>query len=84
MVGPGKKVKLTLTYPMATGQNFEAILRVIDSIQLTSKHEVATPVNWKTGEDVIVVTAAPDEDAKKTFGEFKEHKPYLRTTKRPR
>jgi alkyl hydroperoxide reductase subunit AhpC len=83
VIGPDKKIKLTLTYPMATGRNFDEILRVLDSIQLTSKHKVATPVNWKTGDDVIIVTSVNDEDAKKTFGEFKTHKPYLRTTKQP-
>jgi thioredoxin-dependent peroxiredoxin len=84
VIGPDKKIKLMLTYPMATGRNFDEILRVLDSLQLTSKHKVATPVNWKNGEDVIIVTAVNDEDAKKTFGEFKTLKPYLRVTKQPR
>jgi alkyl hydroperoxide reductase subunit AhpC len=84
LIGPDKKIKLTITYPMATGRNFDEIIRVLDSIQLTAKHKVATPVNWKNGEDVIIVTSVNDEDAKKTFGEFKTHKPYLRTTKQPR
>ena len=83
IIGPDKKIKLMLTYPMATGRNFDEILRVLDSLQLTSKHKVATPVNWKNGEDVIIVTAVSDADAKTTFGEFKTHKPYLRTTKQP-
>jgi thioredoxin-dependent peroxiredoxin len=83
LIAPDKKIKLSLTYPMTTGRNFDEILRVLDSIQLTSKHKVATPVNWKNGEDVIIVTSVNDEDAKKTFGEFKTHKPYLRTTKQP-
>ncbi|MDB4941276.1 MAG: peroxidase [Labilithrix sp.] len=83
IVGPDKRIKLTLTYPMAVGRNFDEVLRVLDSLQLTSKHKVATPVNWKVGEDVIITTAVNDEDAKKTFGDFKTHKPYLRTTKQP-
>jgi alkyl hydroperoxide reductase subunit AhpC len=84
VIGPDKKIKLMLTYPMTTGRNFDEILRVLDSIQLTTKHKVATPVNWKSGDDVIIVTSVNDEDAKKTFGEFITHKPYLRTTKQPR
>ncbi len=84
VIGPDKKIKLMLTYPMATGRNFDEILRVLDSLQLTSKHKVATPVNWKNGDDVIIVTAVSDADAKTTFGEFKTLKPYLRTTKQPR
>jgi alkyl hydroperoxide reductase subunit AhpC len=84
VIGPDKKIKLMLTYPMTTGRNFDEILRALDSMQLTSKHKVATPVNWKNGEDVIIVPAVNDEDAKKTFGEFKTLKPYLRTTKQPR
>jgi len=83
VIGPDKKIKLMLTYPMTTGRNFDEILRVLDSIQLTSKHKVATPVNWKTGDDVIIVTSVSDEDAKKQFGEFKALKPYLRLTKQP-
>ena len=83
IIGPDKKIKLTLTYPMAVGRNFDEVLRVLESLQLTTKHKVATPVNWKPGDDVIITTAVNDEDAKKTFGEFKTHKPYLRTTKQP-
>ena len=83
VIGPDKKIKLTLTYPMAVGRNFDEVVRVLDSLQLTSKHKVATPVNWKPGDDVIITTAVNDEDAKKTFGDFKTHKPYLRTTKQP-
>ena len=83
IVGPDKKIKLSLTYPMAVGRNFDEVLRVLDALQLTAKHKVATPVNWKNGNDVIIVTSVNDEDAKKTFGEFKTHKPYLRTTKQP-
>jgi alkyl hydroperoxide reductase subunit AhpC len=84
VVGPDKKIKLMLTYPMTTGRNFEEILRVIDSIQLTVKHKVATPANWKNGEDVIIVPAVSDEDAKKAYpGGWKTVKPYLRVVKQP-
>jgi alkyl hydroperoxide reductase subunit AhpC len=84
VVGPDKKIKLMLTYPMTTGRNFDEILRVIDSIQLTVKHKVATPVNWKNGEDVIIVPAVSDEDAKKAYpGGWKTVKPYLRVVKQP-
>ena len=73
-----------LTYPMTTGRNFDEILRVLDSMQLTAKHKVATPVNWKKGEDVIIVTSVSDEEAKKKYpGGFKTIKPYLRTVKQP-
>jgi alkyl hydroperoxide reductase subunit AhpC len=82
VIGPDKKIKLMLTYPMATGRNFDEILRVIDSLQLTTKEKVATPVNWKKGDDVIIVTSVSDEDAKKAYPQgFKTHKPYLRTVK---
>jgi alkyl hydroperoxide reductase subunit AhpC len=83
IIGPDKRIKLTLTYPMAVGRNFDEILRVLEALQLTAKHKVATPVNWKNGDDVIIVTAVSDADAKTTFGEFKTLKPYLRTTKQP-
>ncbi len=84
VIGPDKKIKLTLTYPASTGRNFDEILRVIDSLQLTAKHQVATPVNWKSGDDVIIVPAVSDEDAKKKFpGGFKTVKPYLRTVAQP-
>jgi alkyl hydroperoxide reductase subunit AhpC len=83
IIGPDKKIKLSLTYPMAVGRNFDEILRALDALQLTGKHGVATPVNWKHGDDVIIPTAVNDEDAKKKFGDFKTHKPYLRTTKQP-
>ena len=83
IVGPDKKIKLMLTYPMTTGRNFDEILRVLDSMQLTAMHKVATPANWQNGDDVIIVTSVNDEDAKKTFGDFKTLKPYLRTTKQP-
>ncbi|MDE2277311.1 MAG: peroxiredoxin [Burkholderiales bacterium] len=85
IIGPDKKIKLMLTYPMTTGRNFDEILRVLDSMQLTAAHKVATPVNWKPGDDVIIVPSVSDEDARKLFpGGFKTHKPYLRTTKQPR
>ncbi len=83
VIGPDKLIKLILVYPMTTGRNFDEILRVIDSMQLTAKHRVATPADWKAGEDVIIVPAVTDEEARTTFGDFKVHKPYLRTTKQP-
>ena len=85
VIGPDKKIKLMLIYPMSTGRNFDEILRALDSMQLTAKHPVATPVNWKQGEDVIVSTAVSDEDAKKKYGDsFKIIKPYLRTAAQPK
>jgi len=84
VIGPDKKIKLTLTYPMTTGRNFDEILRVLDSMQLTAEHKVATPVNWKNGDDVIIVTSVSDEEAKQKYpGGFKTLKPYLRTVKQP-
>jgi alkyl hydroperoxide reductase subunit AhpC len=84
IVGPDKKVKLTLTYPASTGRNFDEILRVLDSLQLTAKHSVATPVNWRDGEDVIVVPSLSDEQARAKFPKgFKAVKPYLRITPQP-
>jgi alkyl hydroperoxide reductase subunit AhpC len=83
VIGPDKKIKLMLTYPMTTGRNFDEILRVLDSMQLTAKHKVATPVNWKHGEDVIITPAVSNEEAEKSFPGFKTIKPYLRTTKQP-
>ncbi len=84
VIGPDKRIKLMLTYPMTTGRNFDEILRVLDSMQLTAAHKVATPVNWKHGEDVIIVPSVSDEEAKKTYpGGFKTIKPYLRTVKQP-
>ena len=84
VVGPDKKVKLMLTYPASTGRNFDEILRVLDSLQLTADYSVATPANWKNGQDVIIVPAVSDEDAKKKFPKgFKALKPYLRVTPQP-
>jgi len=84
VVGPDKLIKLILTYPMTTGRNFDEVLRVLDSMQLTAKHKVATPVNWKNGEDVIIVPAVSDEDAKEKYPEgWKAPKPYLRIVKQP-
>ena len=83
VVGPDNKVKLTLTYPASTGRNFQELLRVIDSLQLTAKHSVATPADWRQGEDVIIVPAVSDEDARKRFPGFVAKKPYLRVTPQP-
>ena len=84
VIGPDKKVKLTLTYPASTGRNFDELLRVIDSLQLTAKHKVATPADWKHGEDVIIVPSVSDADAKTMFPDgFKTLKPYLRTVRQP-
>ncbi|GGO60025.1 Alkyl hydroperoxide reductase subunit AhpC (peroxiredoxin) [Roseovarius pacificus] len=83
IVGPDKRIKLSLTYPMTTGRNFDEILRALDSIRLTAEHQVATPANWKQGEDVIVTAAVSDEDAASRFGGFDKVLPYLRTTKQP-
>ena len=85
LIGPDKKIKATLTYPMSTGRNFDEVLRLLDSCQLTARHQVATPVNWKQGEDVIIVPAVGDEDAKKKFPEgWRAPKPYLRIVPQPR
>ena len=85
VIGPDKKVKLLISYPMTTGRNFDEILRVIDSLQLTAKHKVATPVNWKLGEDVIIAGSVSDEDAKKTYPNgWKAPKPYIRIVPQPR
>jgi alkyl hydroperoxide reductase subunit AhpC len=83
IIGPDKKIKLMLTYPMSTGRNFDEILRVLDSVQLTAKHKVATPVNWKNGDDVIVAPSVTNDEAAKAFPGFKTIKPYLRTTRQP-
>lgn len=84
VIGPDKKVKLQLTYPMTTGRNFDEILRAIDSMQLTAKHQVATPAQWQQGDDVIITPAVSDDDARLRFGEFKQPKPYLRYTAQPK
>src|SRR5690349_20722548 len=84
IVGPDKKIKLMLYYPMTTGRNFDEILRALDSLQLTAKHKVATPANWKQGDDVIISGSVNDEEAKKTFPGFKAPKPYLRITRQPK
>ena len=85
VIGPDKKIKLMLIYPMTTGRNFDEVLRVIDSMQLTAKHKVATPVNWKNGEDVIIVPAVSDEEAKQQYpGGWKTLKPYLRLVGQPK
>jgi len=85
VIGPDKKIKLMLTYPASTGRNFDEILRVVDSLQLTAQHKVATPVNWRDGEDVIIVPAVSDEDAKAAFPDgWKTVKPYLRVVAQPK
>ena len=83
VIGPDKKVKLLISYPMSTGRNFDEVLRVIDSLQLTAKHKVATPVNWKNGEDVIITAAVSDDEAKQKFGSYKQPKPYIRIIPQP-
>jgi len=83
IIGPDKRIKLLIVYPMTTGRNFAEIIRVIDSMQLTSRHKVATPSDWKQGEDVIITPAVSDDDAKTLFPGYKTLKPYLRTTKQP-
>lgn len=83
VIGPDKKIKLTLTYPATTGRNFDEILRVIDSLQLTANHSVATPANWKDGEDVIVAMSVSDKDAEEKFKDVRYVKPYLRYTAQP-
>jgi alkyl hydroperoxide reductase subunit AhpC len=85
VIGPDKKIKLILIYPMTTGRNFDEVLRVIDSLQLTAKHKVATPVNWKHGEDVIIAGSVSDDDAKKTYPQgWKSPKPYIRIVPQPK
>jgi alkyl hydroperoxide reductase subunit AhpC len=83
VIGPDKKVKLILVYPMTTGRNFDEVLRVIDSLQLTANHKVSTPVNWQQGEDVIIAGSVSDEQAKELFGEWKAPKPYIRVVPQP-
>jgi alkyl hydroperoxide reductase subunit AhpC len=84
VIGPDKKIKLQLTYPMTTGRNFDEILRVIDSMQLTANHSVATPAQWQPGDDVIISPAISDEDAQSKFGDFTRVMPYLRTIPQPK
>ena len=85
IIGPDKRIKAILVYPMSAGRNFDEVLRLLDALQLNAKHSVATPVNWKPGEDVIIPTSVSDEDARKKYPNgFKTHKPYLRTTGHPR
>ena len=83
IIGPDKRIKLTLSYPMTTGRNFDEVIRVLDSIQLTAKHKVATPANWKQGEDIIITAAVSNEEADKIFPGYKTVKPYLRTAAQP-
>jgi alkyl hydroperoxide reductase subunit AhpC len=85
VVGPDKKIKLILVYPMTTGRNFDEVLRVIDSLQLTAKHKVSTPVNWNQGEDVIIAGSVSDEDAKKIYPDgWKAPRPYIRIVPQPK
>jgi alkyl hydroperoxide reductase subunit AhpC len=83
VIGPDKKVKLVLVYPMTTGRNFDEVLRVIDSLQLTATHRVATPVNWQQGENVIIAGSVSNDEAKEIFGEWEEPKPYIRIVPQP-
>lgn len=83
VIGPDKRIKLTMSYPMTTGRNFDEIIRVLDSMQLTAQHKVATPANWKQGDDVIITGAVSNEEAEKVFPGYKTVKPYLRTTVQP-
>ena len=84
VIGPDKKVKLILVYPMTTGRNFDEVLRVIDSLQLTAQHKVSTPVNWKEGEDVIIAGSVTNDQARELFGDWQEPKPYIRIVPQPR
>jgi alkyl hydroperoxide reductase subunit AhpC len=85
VVGPDKKIKLTLSYPMSTGRNFDEVLRVVDSMQLTAKHKVATPVNWKVGQDVIILPSVTEEEAKQKYPDgWKAPRPYLRIVPQPK
>jgi alkyl hydroperoxide reductase subunit AhpC len=84
VIGPDKKIKLVLVYPMTTGRNFDEVLRVVDSLQLTAKHKVATPVNWKPGEDVIIAGSVNNDQAKELFGQWQEPKPYIRIVPQPK
>jgi alkyl hydroperoxide reductase subunit AhpC len=84
VIGPDTKIKLILVYPMTTGRNFDEVLRVIDSLQLTAKHRVATPVNWRQGEDVIIAGSVSNDEAREIFGEWDAPKPYIRLVSQPR
>jgi alkyl hydroperoxide reductase subunit AhpC len=84
VVGPDKKVKLILVYPMTTGRNFDEVLRVIDSLKLTAEHKVSTPVNWTPGDDVIISGSVSDDEAKEMFGEWESPKPYIRIVPQPK
>jgi alkyl hydroperoxide reductase subunit AhpC len=83
VIGPDKKIKLVLVYPMTTGRNFDEVLRVIDSLQLTARHRVSTPVNWRQGEDVIIAGSVSDDEARQIFGDWKAPKPYIRIVPQP-
>jgi alkyl hydroperoxide reductase subunit AhpC len=83
VIGPDKKIKLVLVYPMTTGRNFDEVLRVVDSLQLTAKHRVATPVNWKQGDDVFIAGSVSNDEAKEIFGEWQQPKPYIRIVPQP-
>ncbi|HEY6031132.1 MAG TPA: hypothetical protein VIU44_11230, partial [Gaiellaceae bacterium] len=83
VIGPDKKVKLILVYPMTTGRNFDEVLRVIDSLQLTAKHKVSTPAQWQQGDDVIIAGSVSDDEAKEIFGEWEAPRPYIRIVKQP-
>ena len=84
VIGPDNKIKLSLTYPASTGRNFDELIRVIDSLQLTAKHKVATPVNWKHGDDVIIAGSVSNDEARAIFGTWKEPKPYIRIVPQPK
>jgi thioredoxin-dependent peroxiredoxin len=84
VIGPDKKIKLVLVYPMTTGRNFDEVLRVVDSLQLTARHRVATPVNWRQGDDVIIAGSVSNDEARQMFGEWREPKPYIRIVPQPR
>jgi alkyl hydroperoxide reductase subunit AhpC len=83
IIGPDKKIKLMITYPASNGRNFDEVLRVVDSLQLTAKHKLATPVNWRSGDECIIVPAVSDDEAKATFGDFRAERPYLRYVPQP-
>jgi alkyl hydroperoxide reductase subunit AhpC len=84
VIGPDKKIKLVLVYPMTTGRNFDEVLRVVDSLQLTARHRVATPVNWRQGDDVIIAGSVSNDEARQIFGDWREPKPYIRIVPQPR